>query len=202
MDIIQIYTDLVTTAIFGLLSRKAQTMLEPLEGVDASSFDREQALKCLDILNKDCSGSIVAVLAEKTVNTYGSTGMKSVNKALDRWRLVWEQRSFRESATDGSSFSSDPLPFWFLSKLYLLVYLIRPPPESDFSLLMTHTRMSMTEKIRAQEKIVNWLNGFRVVQENTPSATTARGSTSHDGRPALEDETRIHHLMKPLQDRI
>lgn len=109
MDIIQIYTDLVTTAIFGLLSRKAQTMLEPLEGVDASSFDREQALKCLDILNKDCSGSIVAVLAEKTVNTYGSTGMKSVNKALDRWRLVWEQRSFRESATDGAL--SLPTPF-------------------------------------------------------------------------------------------
>lgn len=177
-------------------------MLEPLEGLDASSFDREQALKYLDILNKDCSGSIVAVLAEKAVNAYGSTGMKNVNKALDRWRLVWEQRSFRESATDGGSFSSDPLPFWFLSKLYLLVYLIRPPPESDFSLLMTHTRMPMTEKIRAQEKIVNWLNGFRVVQENTPSPTTARGSTSHDGRPALEDETRIHHLMKPLQDRI
>ena len=151
-------------------------------------------LRYLDILNEDCSGITVATLAEKAINAYGSSGVKRVNEALDRWRLIWDQRKVRESAIEGSSFTSDPLPFWFLAKLYLLVCLIRPPPDNDFNLIMTNTRMA--EKIRAQEKIVGWLNGFRAVPENVPR-DIGIGSIASDGS-SVEEETRLRNLMMPL----
>lgn len=192
----------------GLVFRKGQATAEPLDDPNEpsdlfsssspASTDRKCLLKYLDILNKDCSGTTVAILAEKVVNAHGSVGVKRINEALDRWRLIWEQRKFRESAVEGSLFSLDPLPFWFLAKLYLLACLIKPPPDSEFRFLLTHTLVSVAEKISAQEKIVGWLNSFRATQESTTTLAGIRSMASC-GTSESEEGTRLRNLMRPLQ---
>lgn len=126
-------------------------------------MSRDQLLQCLGVLESDCSTENLSTISEHVIRSNGTPSVTRTNNALNNWRVVWDQRTHREVELEGSSVLLDPLPFWWLGKLFLTVYLINPPPQSCFAVLIPQGyRGSVKDRVEAQEKILGWLTGFRI----------------------------------------
>lgn len=111
---------------------------------------------------EDLTGGKVTALADGTVSLYGSSTLKHVNDALNFWLTTWHMRRYRESAYENRTFLSDPLPFFWLAKLYLVLhcYAFWIRDESDFAI----SRVKGADdgsKWTVQIKILGWLAKFR-----------------------------------------
>src|ERR1700759_5785748 len=78
-----------------------------------------------ELLRCDWSASTITALAEEAVSTHGNTTLQHVNNALNSWYSVWNFRHFREIQYEGSYVCQNPMPFWWLAKLYLVLHCYR-----------------------------------------------------------------------------
>ena len=136
-------------------------------------------------LRQDLSGAKVAAIADDAVSSQGSSMLKQVNNALNAWRTIWDNRYFRDFAHENRSFFGDPLPFWWLAKLYVALHFHAPPGHGDTE--FSESRVKGTNeprKIIVQSKIIGWLSKFRRQQGVLDFLT----------------ENCFSKLMKPLHD--
>lgn len=104
----------------------------------------------------------VMVLADTTIDTYGSAAMKQCNQTLKAWRRVWDGFRGRHPSTRPHTFCAEPLPFWYLAKLYQVLYLFRDPVGVDVDLELPMGRGSHDPwRPEVNDKIISWLSSFR-----------------------------------------
>lgn len=138
---------------------------------DAGSVDPLTLLNARNISNfdtllkQDLSGPTVAALADDVVAACGSPALKHINNALNSWDLTWHLRRFRELEYEENSFFQNPLPFWWLAKLYLLLHLCGDilPQDSEFA-ISRFTDQSEAGRMNIQARLVRWLSRFRTPQ--------------------------------------
>lgn len=130
----------------------------------------------------------MASLANFVVSACGSPAVKRLNVVLDTWRATWELRQVRDVEHENSSFSADPVPFWWLAKLYLALHLyVRTLGEdSEFNIPRIKAGDEIG-KIVAQVKIIGWLSRFRGQQKEAEVAVVA------------EESSILPKLMKPVR---
>ena len=134
---------------------------ELCHGVDSSNLKREQL-----------TGENVTILADRTIELSGSAAMQNCNESLKAWKRLWEYLHIRNQDSESGSFSNDPLPFWYLAKLYQVLYLYGGLVDNEAELRMPvgegdHDRW----KIGVQDKIISWLINYR-------NQTSPRGQDS------------------------
>lgn len=115
----------------------------------------------IDRLKEDFTGPKITAIADQTLKMYASLVICRVDTALNVWRATWEQRSNRDSH-EQCTFQGDPLPFWWLAKLYLLLHYHGHvlQPDSEYA----SPRAAAPDnrgKSMIQKKVVGWLSSFR-----------------------------------------
>lgn len=123
-------------------------------------------------LQQDLSGSTVTSLANEIVSLHNSVTLKHVNSAFDAWRATWDMRHYRERGHEGHTFFSDPLPFWWLGKLYMILHCHSSdiPCDSEFAVWRV-SGGDERDKLQIQFKIRGWLARFRKVRNQSETST-------------------------------
>ena len=113
-------------------------------------------------LQQDHSGPSVTKIADRMVKVHGSPMIRRINNALDAWRTTWDLRNYHDNQREDCTFKGDPLPFWWLAKLYLVLHYNAPTlePDSEFATPRAEG-MDGHRKTAVQRKIVGWLSSFR-----------------------------------------
>lgn len=154
--------------------------MEPALELNGSS----STLSLDDQLSHDLSGQLVSSLADVAIATHTSQAIKSVNSALDSWRLIWDARQHREMDHEYATFVLDPLPFWWLAKLYLLLHCAGANIKDSSEFANPRSKgLNTAGKIVAMTKVVGWLQRFR----RHPNEATDPTSMNC-----------LKHLMKPV----
>ena len=124
-----------------------------------TDFDSEHAIKQL---NEYPSGPNITAIADRTVKIHASPAIGRVDNALNAWRTTWDLRRNQGSQNEQPTFKGDPLPFWWLAKLYLLLHyhghIVQPGTE------YSSPRPDAPDddaKTAIQRKVVGWLSSFR-----------------------------------------
>ena len=115
-----------------------------------------------ELLKHDLSGPTITALAEEAVTNYGDITLRHIDNALNNWHSTWHFRHFREMQYEENSFCQNPMPFWWLAKLYLLLHCYRYllNETSDF-VVMRAAGADCVEKLQTQSKVGRWLSNFR-----------------------------------------
>jgi hypothetical protein len=93
---------------------------------------------------------------------HGSTQMHRINGSLNSWRTTWDLRNTHDSQRAKVTFKGDPLPFWWLAKLYLVLHYYAPVLTADSEFATPRAEgLDSTGKTIVQRKIVGWLSSFR-----------------------------------------
>ena len=116
----------------------------------------------LEYLKQDLSGASIALYADTAVSKYGPPPIKRVNAVLNAWHSTWEHRHVRDYEHDNVTFKGDPLQFWWLAKLLLIVHVHDRAIVEDSELAIPSPRAGDEKgKIALQTKLVKWLARFR-----------------------------------------
>lgn len=140
--------------------------MEPRSTTASTVAVREQLSILLRRLAKNFSGHTIEALTAQAVTLSGNEAIVNANKALDRWLQAWNTRLFREEVPGNSGFSSDPLPFWWLAKLFLLLHICAAviPTDSEFDALKSRGD-NLRGVLERQVKIFGFLSRIRRVQK-------------------------------------
>ena len=135
----------------------------------------------LSRLQEDLSGPAVVSLANKVVDKHGSPALQRVNCAFDAWRTIWDLRHYRERDHEDRTFFNDPLPFWWLGKLYMILHCCSHfiANDSEFATWKVDSSLNEAEKLQVHLKLRRWMALFR------------------DGRSQADTSTQ-NHLTKVL----
>ena len=135
------------------------------------------------LLHQDFSGNFITTLADEVVSSCGSPALKRINSTLDTWRVNWDLRTSRDTNHENRTFSGDPLRFWWLAKLYLVLHFYKHSIRkgSEFALLEAG-RGDDLGKMQIQLKIASWLSRFRRRKDEVP----------------LSAECNLAQIVKPL----
>lgn len=160
-------------AMYGWAFRVVHGMIPSREvdqaAVQPSAFSGSIRLsQYMSLLQSRFSGQTVATLADTFISARASPAVDKVNIALNCWRSIWDRRKVQETDIEHRTFFGNPLPFWWLIKLYLLVHLVDMPvtEKNDFTLLKACFRESKGQ-LDKQEKIVSWVRKFRRVKSSS-----------------------------------
>ena len=130
-------------------------------GLDDNSAYMQQNMQ------QDLFGPVIESLADHAASSRGSYTIRRVNSALQSWKTTWHNRDFRDADYEDHTFVCDPLPWWWLAKLYIFLhcssYTIRPG--SEFAVPRA-TDTNSKCKLETQEKIMSWLARFRRGEDN------------------------------------
>ncbi|CAJ0551539.1 Ff.00g114690.m01.CDS01 [Fusarium sp. VM40] len=118
------------------------------------SLDRQVA--------SDFSGPNIVQLAARVARLGNSNTFDGINRVLDEWLAVWERRSWRDSDYENLAYSLDPLPFWWLAKLFVLLHCGRDylSVDSEFT-IANKTGGSFRNSYSSQATIFRWLSKLR-----------------------------------------
>lgn len=123
--------------------------------------DSETA-KAINGLHQDLSGPSVTAIADRVVEVRGSSTIKRINDALNSWRTTWDLRKNHDSQGENCTFKGDPLPFWWLAKLYLALHYNAHIVQADSEFATPRAEgLDGHGKTTVQRKIVGWLSSFR-----------------------------------------
>ena len=115
------------------------------------------------------TGENVTNLADRTIELRGSAAMQRCNESMKAWKRLWEYLHLRNQNVESRTFSNDPLPFWYLGKLYQVLYLYGGLVDNKAELRMPVGEGDHDKwKIGIQDKIFSWLADFR--KQTSPSA--------------------------------
>ena len=137
-------------------------------------------------LHLDPSGPSVTAIADRTVEVCGSPAVRKINNALDSWRTTWDKRNNRDVGREDGTFKGDPLPFWWLAKLYLALHYHSHILRADSEFATPRAEgLDGGAKTAVQRKIVGWLSSFR----------------GQRCAVDFEAESWLSHLMKPSREK-
>lgn len=110
----------------------------------------------------DFSGPNIVQLAARVVRLRNSSTFDGINRVLDEWLAVWERRTWRDADYENLAFSLDPLPFWWLAKLFMLLHCGKGyfSVDSEFT-IVNKTGGSFRDSHSSQAKIFRWLTKLR-----------------------------------------
>ena len=132
-----------------------------------SEMPDEDTMRQAKELQQDLSGPSVADLADRIIKTHGSLQMKGISGSLNSWRTTWDLRNMHDSQREGVTFKGDPLPFWWLAKLYLVLHYYAHILTADSEFATSRAEgLDGTGKTIVQRKIVGWLSSFRGQRSN------------------------------------
>ena len=114
-------------------------------------------------LQQDLTGSAIANLADQAVTKEGvSVSLQNINNSLNAWRSTWDLRLFRELWCENDSFFNDPLPFWWLAKLYIFLHLNAKLIGQDSEFATPRAKRGTGRSLLiTQAKIVGWFSRFK-----------------------------------------
>ncbi|KAL2785025.1 hypothetical protein BJX66DRAFT_70274 [Aspergillus keveii] len=110
------------------------------------------------------SGPSVSQLADEISSQRCSETLSHINDLLNTWRASWDAQYADETPQGrGLPWSSDPLRFWWLAKLYIILYACRSiiTEESEFFPFLSRPGGDGMEPVRLRSRIVSWLLKFR-----------------------------------------
>ena len=92
---------------------------------------------------------------------HGSVTLKHINNALNAWRVTWDGRIYREPGREDTTFFHDPLPFWWLAKLYIVLHYLPDSfgEGSEFSIPRAGG-IREKSKLQSQSNIFRWMARF------------------------------------------
>ena len=164
------------------------------------SFYSNATAVARDRLKHNFCGSTVEAIADGVIETHGTLAFREIDAALNAWRLSWHSRKFRDYQSDGKLFSADPMPFWHLAKLFIVLHLLGDEQGaagcSDLKLPKARVGDTKSKQL-VQEKIISWMRRFGT--ERTDRQDLAVTTTTANELSAAEQEgSRVLLLMKPL----
>jgi hypothetical protein len=114
-------------------------------------------------LNSDLTGDFVASLADTLISSYPSQTLRNVNSSLDAWLALWNTRQYRDGAiSESKMFMLDPLPFWWLAKLYLLLHCAGEDALRGSEFANPRAKgLNVKERIAMMVRVMGWLRRFR-----------------------------------------
>jgi hypothetical protein len=120
-----------------------------------------ETVEAIKRLQQDLSGPSVTAIADQVVKACGSPTMPRINGVLNSWATTWNLRNNHDNQRE-YFFKGDPLPFWWLAKLYLVLHYHAHilTAGSDFATPRA-VGSDRQGKLTVQRKIVGWLSGFR-----------------------------------------
>ena len=84
-----------------------------------------------------------------------------MNRILDTWRSYWELRGPEDSEQENYTFSGDPLRFWWLAKLYLILSIHQQQSLLEAVDLSPDNHQFIASdaqrRLKFQSKILSWL---------------------------------------------
>ena len=127
-----------------------------------SPIPESDSSNAINRLKEDSSGPNITAIADSALRTYASPVIRRVDNALNAWRATWDLRSYRDSKHERYTFKGDPLPFWWLAKLYLLLHYHGHilQPDSEYASPRAEAPDSHGKSM-VQSKVVGWLSSFR-----------------------------------------
>ena len=145
------------------------------------------------------TGDTVAVLADTVIDACGTPAMRQCNKYIASWKRVWDRaQGDRKSQPSEAycSFIADPLPFWYLAKLYQVLYLLDDTLRGKvgFELPMQGSHSHDPWKTEVNDQIVAWLSDFR---RRSPNIAQGQRSKRTIERHTSRRGSVITELMKP-----
>jgi hypothetical protein len=190
-------------ALHGFIFRLTREQADPL--FSGHKFNPQSSVgtphsTCVKILmgrlKRDFSPRTVEAIAEEVIKIHGGPAFQELNLALNAWRLAWYGRKFRDNQSDAKNFSADPLPFWQLAKLFIVLHVVGEDRLAGNELKVPKARAGDAKsKLLVQERIVSWLQKLRV--EKTDEVD--REVLEADGQSAAnQDGSRVLLLMRPL----
>ncbi|KIW20478.1 hypothetical protein PV08_01053 [Exophiala spinifera] len=109
-------------------------------------------------LQSSLTAETIDAIADGFIGTYGGKTFTRLNSALNAWRQCWQSRVFRDLQNDGNNFLCDPLPFWHLAKLLLMLRLARVAGAEEPMLALLKVRHGpMWDRSFAQDGVLSWL---------------------------------------------
>ena len=127
-----------------------------------STIPESDSSNAINRLKYDPSGPNITAIADSALKMYASPVIRRVDNALNAWRATWDLRSNRDSKHERCTFKGDPLPFWWLAKLYLLLHYHGHilQPDSEYASPRAEAPDNYG-KTMIQRKVVGWLSSFR-----------------------------------------
>ncbi|KAG4431543.1 hypothetical protein IFR05_012978 [Cadophora sp. M221] len=113
-------------------------------------------------LEASFNGPAISALASEIVAADGSNALRRVNQALENWMRTWELRNFRDGYYDEKAFVLDPVPFYWLAKLFLVIHCSGSgiPEDSEFTKLRPRDS-EIGKRMRVQGNVFAWLTKLR-----------------------------------------
>jgi len=147
-------------------------------------------------LKRDFSRRTIEAIADEVIKMQGGPAFQELNLALNAWRLAWDGRQFRDNQSDAKNFSADPLPFWQLAKLFIILHVVGEDKLAESELKVPKARGGDPKsKFLVQERIVSWLQKLRVEKTDGVDRQVSEANAED---AADQDGSRVLLLMGPL----
>ena len=120
-------------------------------------------------LTTKMSPTTLESIAAVVVQAYNVSLFQELNQVLDRWKAAWDSREESAGARQQMVFTRDPLPFWWLAKLYLIQHCGRHiiPSSSQFN--FPRGLLSNLDGATMHPRIIDWISMFRQFTEDGSS---------------------------------
>jgi hypothetical protein len=134
----------------------ASLLLNNLDHKIASDFTRSNILR----------------LEEQAVLLKSSSTFGRIDSMLNEWLTVWKRRTWRDNQYEDLAFALDPVPFWWLAKLLVLLHCGKDFLSADSEFNMVYkTGGSFRSSQFVQGKIYQWLAKLRQKKPTDPVET-------------------------------
>ncbi|KAK5047680.1 hypothetical protein LTR84_006345 [Exophiala bonariae] len=127
----------------------------------SSSYEAMEASSILNNLRTNFSSHTIESLTAEIEAFSGAGRFAGENKALDTWMHWWNARQYRDHKD--SSFALNPMPFWYLAKVFLLLRLCGDADhltQSDFACVIAKSD-DVKGKMQRQSKILELMSRLR-----------------------------------------
>jgi hypothetical protein len=137
-----------------------------------SEMPESDSINAIKRLKEDPSGSNITSIADEALATHASPIIRRVDNALNAWRTTWDLRRNRDSKHEPCTFKGDPLPFWWLAKLYLLLHYHGHilQPDNEYASPRAEAPDNCGKTV-IQRKVIGWLSSFRGRKLNVDAKT-------------------------------
>lgn len=109
-----------------------------------------------EALSYDC----LPAFADKVVGQYGTETLKHINNVLGKWHVIWSGRISRDFLQENRTFSGDPVRFWWLAKLYLVLHFYRHVIAKDSEFAISGGGDDQA-RLQTQLKVIGWLRNLQ-----------------------------------------
>ena len=142
-------------------------------------------------LKGNFSGPHIAALATQAVRARGATNFIEIDIVLENWMKVWSRRQIFLDELESVAYSLDPVPFFWLAKLFLFLHCAAEyfPADGEFAYPRFKIQNNC-ERVSQQAKVMRWLFALREARDTVPG----------QGNLSRKEGSSLTSLMEPLKD--